>query len=691
MRSPALARHALDLALTRRLLLTPAIIALGSACSGGSQTTATSETGGTTTSGGESESEGATTTAGETDTDALPEPDPVVAWPTLECDPLDPNYCLFPFPNNVYTAPDPSTPTGLHLALSPVALPISADGVMSDPAILADKDGFSAGLAGMVHMPGATITGLPSPLTIELSMTPESPTIVLDAETGERLPHFTELDMSHADPARRTLLIRPVVRPRDGARYIFAIRGVVDESGAPLPASPAFAALRDLQPFDGDPSIDARRPLYADLFKRLGDAGVARAELQLAWDFTTASRDNNTARMLHIRDHALAQVGDAGPPYTITKITEDCHEQIALCVYGEMTVPLYLDQADAGGRMILGDDGLPQQNGTADYPFTVLIPKSAFDAPSTPTAYGHGLLGSQGQVENGTFRQWAEDHHHILFAVDWIGMAEDDLLNILNILDGGKLEDFTSVSDRGQQGILNFILATRMMRGAFAEDPQLSYQSKPALFDTSAAYYFGNSQGGIFGGTLMAVQVDVTRGMLGVPGQPYNLLLNRSVDFEGYFEILRLTYPDPIDIQAALALIQILWDRAAPTGYTPYIRDPLPNTPAHEVLLNIAIGDHQVSTLGAHIMARTIGGVVNLGPVNRSIYGIPEVTGPHEGSAMVEFDFGLPPEPTFNVPMKQGDDPHGGPRKTVAANKSLDRFFRDGIAETFCDGPCDPE
>ena len=90
-------------------------------------------------------------------------------------------------------------------------------------------------------------------------------------------------------------------------------------------------------------------------------------------------------------------------------------------------------------------------------------------------------------------------------------------------------------------------------------------------------------------------------------------------------------------------------------------------------------------------MARSIGDVVNMAPVNRSIWGLEEVSGAHTGSAMVEFDFGLPDEPTINVPMTQGDDPHGGPRKTAAANASMNRFFRDGVVETFCDGPCDPE
>ena len=646
----------------------------------------TGSTGGDASSGGAPTSGSTGSTGGD-----IPDPEAKVDWPTLECDSLDPNYCLFPFPSNVYTTADATTPTGRRLALATSSLPVSSGGTMVETDGFTTFDGFAGGLPGMVHMPGATIKGLAGPLSIERSVTTESPTIVLDVETGELVPHFAELDMSHADDARRILIIRPVVRPRDGARYIFAVRHVVDASDQMLAPSPAFAALRDRTPFPDDPSIDARRPLYVDIFERLADVGVPREDLQLAWDYTVASAENTTGRLLHIRDDALAQVGAAGPAYTIKSITEDCHDNIALCVEGEMTVPLYLDKPEAGGRMILDGQGMPTQNGTTAYPFTVLIPKSAFVAPSRPVAYGHGLLGARDQVGSQAFRDFAEQYNYILFAVDWIGMAGDDYLNIVSILTYGTLHDFQSVVDRGQQGILNFMLATRLMLGDFGGDPQLVYQGKPAQFDTSAAHYFGNSQGGIFGGSLMAVQVDVTRGMLGVPGQPYNLLLNRSVDFGDFFTVLRNTYPDPIDLQVVLALIQTMWERSEPSGYTHHIRQPLPNTPAHEVLLNVAIGDHQVSTLGAHVMARSIGGVVNMTPVNRSIWGIEEAAGPHTGSAMVEFDFGLPPEPTTNVPMNEGDDPHGGPRKLAAANASMNKFFREGVVETFCDGPCDPE
>ena len=646
---------------------------------------------------GESSSTGDASTApptgSESTTGTPTEPPPAAEWPTLDCDPLVPSVCAFPFPSNVFTRADDSSATGRRLALSDAFVPDGKKDMSGTPDVWNKADGFSAGLAMMAHLPGATIKGLPDPLTIDRSLATDSPTILIDAATGERVPHFSELDVSHEDDSRRAFMIRPVVRLRDATRYIVAIRGVVDADDQPLAPSPAFKALRDIEAMTGEPSVEARRPLYADIFERLDKAGVGRGDLQLAWDFTTATREHNTAGMLKMRDEALAAVGPDGPPYTITTMVMDPSPDVGMVLEGMMTVPTYLDKPGPGAHLILGEDGLPKQNGTADFKFTVVVPNSAFVTAAPPLQYGHGLLGSGGEEIQYEYRvKFANTYNYVLFAVDWIGMAEDDYAHIGGLVDQGRMNDFVTVVDRGQQGILNALLAMRMVSGGLAKDPLLQYKNGP-MIKADERYYHGNSQGGIFGSTYMALTTDVQRGMLGVPGMPYSLLLHRSKDFiDPFFTLLKNAFPDPIDLQLVLSMYQMLWDRTEPVGYTPYIRENmLPGTPAHEVLLPVAIGDHQVSTLGAHIMARTIGGVVNIAPSNRTIFGIDEVTGSHVGSAMIEYDFGLAPEPTTNIPPSDGEDPHGKVRKLPSAEKSLDQFLRTGKIESFCDGPCDPE
>src|SRR5262245_65820792 len=115
----------------------------------------------------------------------------------------------------------------------------------------------------------------------------------------------------------------------------------------------------------------------------------------------------------------------------------------------------------------------------------------------------------------------------------------------------------------------------RMMSGRFAKDPLMQDNGK-SMIDTTKRFYRGDSQGGIFGTTYMALTTDVTRGLLGEPGMPYNLLLNRSVDFADFFQLLQGTYPQARDLQLVLGLVQLLWDRTEPSGYAPYINgEPL--------------------------------------------------------------------------------------------------------------------
>src|SRR3546814_6048338 len=83
------------------------------------------------------------------------------------------------------------------------------------------------------------------------------------------------------------------------------------------------------------------------------------------------------------------------------------------------------------------------------------------DLPARPSLYGHGLLGSHDEVGAGNVRDMAQEHNMTFCAVDWIGMASDDILNVaLDLLD---MSHFPTLPDRGQQGFLNFMFLGRAM------------------------------------------------------------------------------------------------------------------------------------------------------------------------------------------------------------------------------------
>lgn len=620
-----------------------------------------------------------------------------------DCEPLVPEHCALPWPSDYFTKPDPSTPTGLRVAVGPTTLPrpIMRGRAHVDPSPLETRDGWSVNASMLAFFPGASTTGLPTPLTIERSLEDDSPTLVINAETGARVPHFSELDVSMADPnAPQAFIIRPVVALDHATRYIVAIRGVVDESGALIEPSPVFRALRDGTEFDL-PYVQSRREHFEAMFTTLAEHGVAREDLQLAWDFTTASLENDTGWMLAVRDAALEIVGEDGPDFRIERIEEFSPEQnahIARRVHAVMTVPLFLTSTEPGSFLNFGPDGMPVQNGTAEYPIVVNIPRSASPENRVkPLQYGHGLLGTREQANAGWLAEFGNTNGFMPFGVDWIGMATQDAPQIILAITRAEFHNFRTVPERLVQGVVNSLLAMRLMLGKFGEHPALLVDGE-SIIDTSEGFYTGDSQGGIFGATYMAITKDVRRGILGVPGAPYNLLLNRSVDFDVYLGFMRMVLADGVDIQIVLNYMQQLWDRADPGSYVRHImNDPLPNTPSHQVILQAAIGDHQVTTLGAHFMAREIG-AVTIAPQTRPIWGIEEVVSTldlpeeerHRGSALVEFDFGIE-EPLTNVPVREGEDPHGKVRRNPRALEQTLHFFRTGEIIHTCDGPCDPE
>lgn len=617
----------------------------------------------------------------------VPEPAPEVAWPLLTCDALVPSYCAFPYPSNVYTVADDASLTGLRVVIDDATLPQASNGTTFSLDGQWQSDGFSSGGPILAQMPGAIDVGLISPYALDDYLASDVRTVLIDTETGEHIPHFSELDKSRLDqPEAQAIMIRPVVRLADGRRYIVALRRIESGSGV-LPPSPAFRALRDRLPFREDPSIDARRALYADIFQRLEAIGWQRGEVQLAWDFTTASRDNNTRYLIHMRDEALAAAGDAGPAYTITDVQNDVDSQVLLRIEGTFEAPLYLTDPGPGGRLLLGDDGLPEPNPeqpTVDVPFLMLIPRSAETKPVALLQYGHGLLGSKGQLEAGNFRELIETKGYAIFGVTFDGMAEDDSLWIGERLASADIAGLTAMFDRQHQGMLQQLLAMRMVSRGLVNDP-----SYGRYLDASLRAYHGISQGGIFGAGYMALSTDVSRGVLGVAGMSYGLLLKRSVDFGPFFALMALSFRDARDQLFLLALVQSFWDRTEPNGYAASIEtDTLPGTPPHEVLIRLAVGDHQVSNLGGHVMARAIGAThVDTGV--RTVFGFDAVASTESGSSLVEYDFGLPPDPVCNIPMSACDDPHGLLRKLPAAAEQLDTFLRTGKTINACpDGRC---
>ena len=175
----------------------------------------------------------------------------------------------------------------------------------------------------------------------------------------------------------------------------------------------------------------------------------------------------------------------------------------------------------------------------------------------------------------------------------------------------------------------------------------------------------------------------------------YSTLLTRSTDFgtgkppdptnpglPEYAYPLYQSYPNELERPLLFSMMQTLWDRAEADGYALHMTsDPLPNTPAHKVLMQAGLGDHQVTQVAAETEARTIGAFTrepyaDPGRDNDVTpgFGMPRIGSyPFDGSAFMLFDIGprrqedgatvgTDPPPTTNTPPARRGLPAGPAR-----------------------------
>jgi hypothetical protein len=627
---------------------------------------------------------------------------------------------LLPFPNDSFTKADKSTDTGKRLSFRASQMPANNDGKRLDPTDINRFDGFSPGSVILAKVPGldnARALARTKPVLLDdisKFSARNAPVLVVDAVTGERWPIWVEID-SNAKSARDTLLeIHPAKNFLEGRRYIVVLRSLKRSNGKAIKATSAFRRVRD-----------AKKPdkRYKAIWKTLAKAKVKRDDsLYQAWDFTVASEESLSGRMLHIRNEAFTRLGDArlgdgvvegnAPGFTLTEKVltgEDATKyggRFARILEGTVTVPCYLEEdgCGVGSKFNLGEDGLPTQRtgNVAQAHFYCVVPATATaDNPARLSLYGHGLLGRDSEVyTNPDMPKMAAESNMVFCATPWAGMSADDVPNAITVL-----QDFSrmpTIADRLQQGMLNALFLGRAMThpAGLASNPLLQQGGRP-IVQTNQLFYDGNSQGGIMGGALTAFAPDFTRAVLGVPGMNYSVLLPRSVDFDTYSSIMYPQYPNELERPLVLNLAQLMWDRGEANGVAQHITDdPLPGTPPHTVLMHVAYGDHQVSQFQADVEARTIGASIHTpiyaagrSPQAKPSWGIPAIRSyPFSGSAIVYWDSGagstaIPP--LTNVPPRGQQDPHEHPRRTPAARRQKSEFLKpSGSVLDVCGGPC---
>ena len=645
--------------------------------------------------------EGEGTTDGTADDDGGDDGGGLVT--AAECNPLGGHRCSLPFPSSLYMIEDATTPTGFRLDIPDGALPVSDDGVPIDPAPFNTHDGFSpAAPIITAFATGVDPSNLPSWTDLDASLSPDSPTILVDMETGELVPHFAELDAGGTAPDEQALYIRPAVLLEGGRRYAVAIRNnLVAADGSPLPVPAGFQSILDGGD-SGHALLERVRPRYEAIFAALAEHDVEAGDLVVTWDFVTASRESMRRDMIAGRDAALALLDTSMADLAIEIVRDEPSKDLRFAreIEGFFEAPLLLT---AGGgvtsetRLNRGPDGLPATAGVYRVPFDALIPACALEAkaPVPMMVYGHGLLGDSDQVMSGGTKVAIAGLCVVGIGTDLRGMSTLDVPNVIAALtdaNRGYLIFETLI-----QGIVNHISLVQVARERFATELFVDDGGEP-LVDPDQVFYYGISQGGIFGGTITAYDPVIEKGVLQVGAMNYSMLLERSLDWPTYQGLLKGSYPDAIDISLLLALMQMQWDTTDPVAVSDaLLTGGIPGVPDKQVLMQFAVADDEVSNVASEYQARSMG-IPVLTPSVYEPWGVETADGP-VSSGLAIFDFGLGDTiPLTNQPPPD-NDVHSFVRRREAAIEMMRIFYRDGLATQTCgeagctcvDGGCGAE
>ena len=618
---------------------------------------------------------------------------PLVDAAPLPCDPIDPSACLLPWPNDAFTTADPTSATGRRLAIDASAPPSNVGGKPIDVTDQNRGDGFSPGSALLVRVPKLDLdaSGVAPSTFIAKSLEGDAPIVLLDATTNERTPYWAEFDAHAENDDQRLLMIHPYSSLLEGHRYVVALQNLKSATG-PIAAPQSFTdALTSTTTPD-------RAAHLQGVVAEAKAAGANAATLYMAWDFTVASAQNLSARLLHMRNDAYESVGTTAPVFTIESSID---EGSVRTIRGTYSVPNYLSGTGAPGSSFeLGPDGLPlRSESQPDFvaPFLCLVP-TAPSAPTPVVVYGHGLLGSREEI-NG-LRGVVEQGSLSLCGSDWIGMSTEDIGNLAGIL--GDMSNFKQQADRLQQGLLNMQFLGRTINAADGFASNASFQSarNEPLIAPGKTTLLGNSQGGILGGAASAISTEWSNVVLGVPGINYSLLLPRSSDWPEFESVFNIAYTGDIERVITLQLVQLLWDRGENNGYAQHLtQNTYPGISPKKILLIEAFGDHQVTNVSTEVLARTINAGVHSPALRASrspdvnpFFGIDALTEKDvDRSIVVQWDYGNPAPPTVNLPPTDpefGEDPHGKGSSEPRVIQLALGFLLAGKISIPCDGPC---
>ena len=565
----------------------------------------------------------------------------------IPCIPLT-SHCLAPMPSNLFTRPDPSTPTGIRVHLTEEHL---SEGVFAyaiqylELPLLNAADGFSPVGQIVVPLPGP-VSEQDLPADLESSVRPDSPILILDTGSGSRVPFHIRLDPKglHYQPPQYFLVMIPAVPLEPGTAHVVVLRkGLRQPDGSLLPPYPAFEQILS-QKTVHDPGLEPLAGLFANLFDYLEeDWTLGREELLLAFDFTTRSAESLFSPLLHMRDLTDRWAVENPPEALVRSVryqTLDPHE--ACEITGSYISPSF---RTPDRKIVLFDErNLPTLQGTEEVDFILKIPKGPPGTRVPVVIFGHGLW-----VFKETMIQITRDllgEGFAILAIDAAchGSRIDTDGSIARLF---KLETVQEAVSCLAQTIADELTLVHLLKGDLASPGLIPVASRrtrndePPDLDTRQIYYVGQSMGTVIGLTFVSLSRDISTAVLNVPGSGIvSIVTNGTITAPVVGDRFIPRGTNPLDAQILYVSGQSFVDYLDPMNFAPQLRRNLftEHDAEKQILLQQSRNDGFIPNWVTDTMARALG-IPVVEPFVYLPYKIDSVPSPAAGSGVFQYEF----------------------------------------------------
>ena len=173
---------------------------------------------------------------------------------------------MLPFPSDAFLVEDNSTVTGKRISYSPNTIPGSGTVGQINIPIINQLDGASPNTQIMTAFDSEPdVSEMAGQYNIEKSLEVGHPSMIINQETGEIVPHWTELDI-RSDISEPTIIhLRTIEALDHNTSYVVLFSNLQDSDGNLIDAPVGFAALRD-GVITNSPDIEERRANFNLLF-----------------------------------------------------------------------------------------------------------------------------------------------------------------------------------------------------------------------------------------------------------------------------------------------------------------------------------------------------------------------------------------------------------------------------------------